>query len=125
MPLQSVFTSLRADDEARARKADAEQREQLYAGYSRWVHDEIQEVQAHVEHAKAAVAEHKAAVGSTLREAKGVLEQKKGEIQAAKEAEARRARDRVKAAGMVRVPPEVAAQIARREGRVAAPSKPS
>ena len=103
--------------QAAARKADAQQREQLYAGYNKWVHDEVQEVQGHVEEAKAAVAEHNAAVGSTLRAVKGALEQKKGELQAAKEAEARRARDRVKASAMVMVPPEVAAQIARRDGR--------
>ena len=103
--------------QALARKADQQHREQLYSHYSKFVHDEIQTSHAHVEEAKAAVAEHNAAVGSTIRAVKGALEQKKSEIQAAKEAEARAARDRVKASSMVMVPPEVAAQIARREGK--------
>ena len=103
--------------QALARKADQQHRESLYEAYSKFVHDEIHEAQSHVEEAKAAVAEHNAAVGSTIRAVKGALEQKKSELQAAKEAEARAARDRVKASSMVMVPPEVAAQIARREGK--------
>jgi hypothetical protein len=108
-----------AKEQAKARRAEATQRDAMYVGYSKWVHDVVQEGHAHVEHAKAAVAHHNAAVGSTLREAKGALEQRSAQLKAAREAEARMARDRVKASTMVMVTPEVAAQIARREGRTA------
>ena len=52
-------------------------------------------------------------MGSTLRAVSGALERRKGELQAAKEAEARRTRNRVREAGMVLVPPEIARAIAK------------
>ena len=99
--------------EAAVRRADAQHREQVFAAHVALLHDEIASGQEDARQAKAAVVAHKAAVGSTIRAVKGALEQKKGELQAAKEAEARKTRNRVREAGMVMVPPEVAAAIAR------------
>ena len=96
-----------------ARKADAEQRGQLFNAYVSLLHEEVLEGQDEAREAKAAVAQQNAAVGSTLRAASGALERKKGQLQAAKEAEARKTRDRVREAGMVLVSPEIARAIAR------------
>jgi len=98
---------------AAARKADAEQRGQLFNAYVSLLHEEVLEGQDEAREAKAAVAQQNAALGSTLRAASGALERKKGQLQAAKEAEARKTRDRVREAGMVLVPPEIARAIAR------------
>ena len=104
-------TTAALKQQAAVRQSDAAQRERMYQGYVRAVHDEVVEAQEDVRLAKAAVTQHNAAVGSTIRAVTGALEQKRTQLQAAKEEEARKARDRVRQSGIVMVSPEIAARI--------------
>jgi len=104
-------TASHLKQEAAARKADAQVREQAYQHAMTALHDAVVEGEEMAGQARAAVATHKAAVGSHIRSINRHLEARKDELRAAKEAQARQARNRVREAGMVMVPAEIAAQI--------------
>lgn len=113
--------------EAEVRKQEKRWRENRRQAYVQILHSEVAELPEDVREARAQLTSHRQAGARTLRAAAGAIERRRSELQMAKESEARAVRDRVRAAGIVQVPPHVAATIERSAsfGRSSSASMPN
>lgn len=100
-----------AKKEAEQRGVQKQWRDAAWDHYASQMHSEVADSVDEARQAKAQVQASKHAGARTIKAATGAIERRKTELQARKEAEARALRDRVRASGMVSVPPELAASI--------------